>query len=112
MNTTEQSRSSLESGKPHGFEALLRQARQLSVQPLWQSIGAVVTAFGLLVVFHHVVSGAVEQAKLRHQAFAVQHDTDWRCKPGRGLSDRTPCIEHAVLPQPRETAQVAKRVND
>ena len=112
MNTTEHSCPSSESRKQHGFEALLRQARHLLVQPLWQSIGAVVTAFGLLLVFHQVVSGAVEQAKLRHQAFATQHDSDWRCKPARGLGDRTGCIEHAVLLQSRATTQGAQRVKD
>ena len=112
MNTPEQSGPSAARRQQHGFESWLRQATHLAAQPRWQSIGALVMAFVLLLVFHQVVSGAVEQAKLRHQALATQHDSDWRCKPGRGLGDRTACVEHAVLPQPRATAQAAQRVKD
>jgi hypothetical protein len=109
MNSTQQSRGN---ANQQGLAAWLRQAKQMTMHPRWQLIGAVFVTFFLLFVFHQVVAGAVEQAQLRHKSLTMQHDSDRRCKPVQGLADRTACIERAAAAQSRATSQVANRTNN
>lgn len=45
--------------------------------PLWPALTATLTILGLLPAFHQVVSGAVQQGKLRHQASALHSKVNW-----------------------------------
>ena len=47
---------------------------------LWPGVLAALAGLGLLVAFHQVVQGAVDQAAGRRQAAALYADADWRCR--------------------------------
>jgi hypothetical protein len=47
---------------------------------LWPGVLAAVAGLGLLVAFHQVVQGAVDQAAGRRQAAALYADAGWRCR--------------------------------
>jgi hypothetical protein len=47
---------------------------------LWLSTLAVLAGLGLLVAFHQVVQGVVDQAAGRRQAAALYADAGWRCR--------------------------------
>jgi hypothetical protein len=53
---------------------------------------AALAAVALLVGFHQVVRGAVQQGELRHVAWVVHADTVWRCNALRGQSERDDCL--------------------
>src|SRR3990167_1092290 len=53
--------------------------------PLWAVILVVVAVGGLMLAFHGVVRGAVEQGEGRRLATAALTQATWRCNPLRGL---------------------------
>ena len=57
--------------------------------PVWSIILGSLIILGMLLAFHQVVHGAVQQGELRHKANALHAEATWRCKilPGRGASD-------------------------
>ena len=65
---------------------------------VWPAVLAGLLALGLLVAFHQVVQGAVDQAKLRSQAASLHADADWRCRTAPTL------VRRIVLPVVGSTA--------
>ena len=47
---------------------------------VWPVALAALLVVGLLVTFHQVVQGAVDQAMLRRQAAAQHAEADWQCR--------------------------------
>jgi hypothetical protein len=47
--------------------------------PVWLGILATIAIVGLLLAFHHVVRGAVQQGELRRKATATHAEAAWRC---------------------------------
>lgn len=60
--------------------------------PLWPGIVAALVIFGMLLAFHQVVLGVVQQSELRHQASAMQAKATWRCQALRGLEASGNCL--------------------
>ena len=52
---------------------------------VWPALLAALLAVGLLVAFHQVVQGAVDQAMLRRQSAALHAEADWRCRAAPAL---------------------------
>lgn len=57
--------------------------------PVWSTILGSLIILGMLLAFHQVVHGAVQQGELRHKTNALHAEATWRCKilPGRDASD-------------------------
>lgn len=57
--------------------------------PIWSSMLGALLILGMLLAFHQVVHGAVQQGALRQHANAVQAEATWRCNalPGQGARD-------------------------
>jgi hypothetical protein len=68
----------------------------------WLRILAALAAVGLLVTFHQVVRGAVQQGESRRIATAVHAESVWRCK-----ALGTPLVRDSCLLQARTVAMVA-----
>lgn len=49
--------------------------------PLWLGTLATLVIVGMLLAFHQVVSGAVEQGEMRRKASAMDVEVNWRCGP-------------------------------
>ena len=66
-----------------------RMANELH-SPLWLAVLASLVILGMLMAFHQVVHGAVQQGQLRHKTNALQAGAIGRCHilPGRDASDR------------------------
>ena len=58
----------------------------------WQAIAGTLAVLGLLLAFHQVVSGGVQQADLRHKAVAMQAAAIWRCNVLGTPSTRDGCL--------------------
>lgn len=58
---------------------------------------ATVIVVGMLMVFHSVVQGAVQNGELRRQTAITQADTIWRCKMLSDLPARGHCLQQAVV---------------
>lgn len=62
----------------------------------WRSFSALalatVSVLGMLMAFHAVMRGAVEQARLRQQAMAAHAEATWQCKTLRGLHASGACL--------------------
>jgi len=58
-------------------------------EPIWPRLLAALLILGLLLAFHEVVRGAVQQSELRHKATATQAAAIWRCRTlgGPGASE-------------------------
>lgn len=54
---------------------------------------AIVAIVGMLLAFHSVVQGAVQNGEFRRQANITQADAIWRCKLLRDLSARNICLQ-------------------
>lgn len=61
-------------------------------EPIWPRLLAAVLILGLLLAFHQVVSGAVQQSELRHKATAMQAAATWRCRTLGGLGASQSCL--------------------
>lgn len=60
--------------------------------PLWPTLLATLTILGLLLAFHQVVSGAVQQGELRHQASALHSKAIWTCNTLGSLRANQSCL--------------------
>ena len=60
--------------------------------PLWAVILVVVVVAGLMLTFHGVVRGAVEQGEGRRVATAALTQATWRCNALRGLGASGACL--------------------
>ena len=60
--------------------------------PGWPVVLATVTLLGLLLTFHHVVRGAVQQSESRHKAEATHTEVTWRCNLLRDLRESESCL--------------------
>ena len=65
---------------------------------VWPGALAALLVVGLLVAFHQVVQGAVDQAMLRRQTAALHAEADWRCRTAPAL------VRRVVLPEAGSTA--------
>lgn len=54
---------------------------------------AIVIIVSMLMAFHSVVQGAVQDGEIRRQAEITQADAIWRCKMLRDLSARSGCLQ-------------------
>lgn len=60
--------------------------------PGWPVMLATVTLLGLLLTFHQVVRGAVQQSESRHKAQAMHTEVTWRCNLLRDLRESESCL--------------------
>jgi len=60
--------------------------------PAWPGIVLTLAIVGLVVAFHQVVSGAVQQGELRRKAVAAHAEAAWRCRALRGAKMRVDCL--------------------
>lgn len=60
--------------------------------PLWPGILAALIIFGMLLAFHQVVLGVVQQSELRHKASAMHAEATWRCHALRGPDASGSCL--------------------
>lgn len=60
-------------------------------------LGVLATALvvGMLMAFHSVVQGAVQNGELRRQTAITQADVIWRCKMLSDLPARNRCLQQA-----------------
>lgn len=59
---------------------------------------ATLAALGMLMVFHTVVSDAVQQGEVRRQVSALRADAMWRCKNLPNLAARAACLLRVNAP--------------
>jgi len=60
--------------------------------PGWPVILATLVILGMLLAFHQVVRGAVQQSEVRHKAAHMHAEVTWRCKILRDLSESESCL--------------------
>lgn len=89
----------LSNGEAGGFTTLQRRLQRWWHQlptgvhsPIWPGILAALIILGMLLAFHQVVVGAVQQGELRHKATAMQAEAAWRCNSLRGLDASGSCL--------------------
>lgn len=89
----------LSDGEAGGFATLQRGLQlwwySLPVavrSPVWPAIVAVLIIFGMLMAFHEVVSGAVQQSLLRNKATAMHSEATWRCNALQGARASENCL--------------------
>jgi len=85
----------------------LTMSPRLVTPPFLAGLLAVATSAGLLVTFHQVVSGSVQQGDLRRQASTALADATWRCNALRAPTLRDVCLlQTTAPPQQRDVAQM------
>jgi hypothetical protein len=60
--------------------------------PVWPGILAALAIIGMILIFHHIVRDAVQQAEARHRAITVHAEATWRCKALRVQPMRDSCL--------------------
>lgn len=78
--------------------------------PVWRALMAVLAIGGLLLAFHQVVSGAVQQSELRRRADASQAQAAWLCNAMQGAQARDRCRQHLNAPQAGPAAMQAQNM--
>jgi hypothetical protein len=75
----------------------------------WPLIAAILALLGMLLIFHYVVRGSLQQSELRHQAEALHARAIWRCNnlQGRVVSDM--CLSR-VNAEARKVALLQPRI--
>lgn len=63
--------------------------------PGWPLMMAVVVLLAMLLVFHYVVRGSLQQSELRHKAAAVHAEAIWRCNNLKGREVSGHCLLQA-----------------
>lgn len=86
-------------GEAGGFAALQHELQQrwhrlpaVARLQVWPVILATLIIVGMLLAFHQVVRGAVQQSELRHKTAAMHAEVTWRCKILRNLSESESCL--------------------
>jgi len=74
-----------------------------TTRPTWLVVLAALSMFALLVLFRQVVSGAVDQGQLRHEATARHSAASWRCTALRSMRQRDDCLAELNAPPPTVT---------
>jgi hypothetical protein len=69
----------------------LRWPQALRLPP-GHALLALLAGLGLLLAFHQVVRGAVQQGELRGKTAAMQSETAWRCNVLSGTRSREICL--------------------
>jgi hypothetical protein len=64
----------------------------------WAVGAAVLVVVGLLIGFHHVVTGAVRQGELLRMSAATRSQAVWRCEALRGARVRAACMNELDAP--------------
>lgn len=66
---------------PHQTQRQSRSSglRDTVLPPLWLGLLASLMIVGMLLTFHQIVHGAVQQGELRHKAKAAYAEASWRC---------------------------------
>lgn len=59
--------------------------------PLWPRLLASLVILGMLLTFHQVVRGAVQQGELLRKASALQTEANWRCNSARDSRANDSC---------------------
>ena len=67
--------------------------------PAWHAIMAALVISSLLLAFHQVVSGAVQQSELRRKADATQAEASWLCNALQGAQARDKCRLQLIAPR-------------
>jgi hypothetical protein len=76
--------------------------------PPWHAILAMLAGLCLLLAFHQVVLGAVQQGELRRKATAMQAEAASRCNALSGTRSREICLlQLNATPTGRDRASVA-----
>jgi hypothetical protein len=74
----------------------------------WKTVAAWALAcllmLGMLLAFHAVMSGAVQQAASRQQTLAAHAEATWRCKTLRGLHASVTCLSQLNASAPAEVS--------
>lgn len=79
-------------GETHDSGFLDAPASRLALHStVWSGIAATLVMSGMLLAFHQVVSGAVQQSELRRQADATQAEASWLCNAMQGPLARDKC---------------------
>ena len=60
--------------------------------PVWPGILVSLTILALLLAFHQIVRGGVQQGEMRRVAVAMHAEALWRCKALRGPGMRETCL--------------------
>ncbi len=60
--------------------------------PIWLALCGSVIILGMLMTFHQVVHGAVQQGELRHKNSAAHTEATWRCKTLQGTVATGSCL--------------------
>jgi hypothetical protein len=86
-------------GEASGFDAFQHELQRLwhrlpavARSPGWPVILATLVILGMLLAFHQVVRGAVQQSEVRHKAAHMHAEVTWRCKILRDLSESENCL--------------------
>jgi hypothetical protein len=69
-----------------------RQLRVALRSPVWPGILVLLSILALLMAFHQVVRGGVQQGEMRRLAVAMQTEALWRCKALRAPVMRDSCL--------------------
>ena len=69
-----------------------RQLPTAARAPIWPRILAALLILGMLLAFHQVVSGVVQQGELRHKATAMQAAAAWHCRTLGGPGASQSCL--------------------
>ncbi len=79
----------------------------------WGPVLAALAALGLLLAFHQVVRGAVQQGELRRTATAAHAVATWRCGTLANAATRASCLaELAAMPRGFEAAVAGGTARD
>ena len=74
--------------------------------PAWPAIFASLIILALLLAFHQVVRGAVQQGEVLRMATATHADAVWRCNALQGHRMRESCLAQLNAP-PRDSAMAS-----
>ena len=66
----------------------------------WAGVALILVSFGLVVAFHQVVRGAVDQGDTRRKGAATHAEAVWRCKALQGPRMRVECLLRLNSPLP------------
>ncbi len=68
---------------------------------LWQGVLGTLIVLGLLMAFHQVVLGAMQQGELHRKATAVKAEASWRCNTLGGPGEGEACLLRVTSPESR-----------
>ncbi len=60
--------------------------------PVWPVFWAALIILGMLLAFHQLVRGAVQQSESRHKAVAMRAEAAWRCNSLKGRDATGSCL--------------------